>query len=104
MASKTRLKPLSQPNRRRIGRTDCVPMAWLLAGMTPRIRRIHSPPVRSATATLIHLAREQGLDTAVIRGLSESLGGDQIAVLTPNRVRSAIDGRVLSAVATRQRR
>ncbi|MGX7706308.1 hypothetical protein [Methylobacterium sp. Gmos1] len=33
-------------------------------------------------------AKEQGLDTAVLRGLAEHGGDDQVVALTPNRVRS----------------
>jgi hypothetical protein len=33
-------------------------------------------------------AKEQGLDTAILRGLAEHGGDDQVVVLTPNRVRS----------------
>jgi hypothetical protein len=40
-------------------------------------------------------AREEGLDTAIIRGLAEHGGEDQIAVLTPGRVRSHYDGSLL---------
>jgi hypothetical protein len=36
-----------------------------------------------ATGAAIQRAKEQGLDTAVLRGLSESNGGDQIVALTP---------------------
>ncbi|MGY2052415.1 hypothetical protein [Methylobacterium sp. JK268] len=44
-----------------------------------------------ASGAAIQRAREQGLDTAILRGLGESAGGDQIAVLTPGRVRSYYD-------------
>ncbi|AYO85326.1 hypothetical protein [Methylobacterium brachiatum] len=44
-----------------------------------------------ATGAAIQRAKEQGLDTAVLRGLSESNGGDQIVALTPGRVRSYYD-------------
>jgi hypothetical protein len=37
----------------------------------------------------VQMAREQGLDTAILRGLVEHGGDDQVIVLTPNRVRSA---------------
>ncbi|GJD76205.1 hypothetical protein [Methylobacterium goesingense] len=37
---------------------------------------------------VIQMAKEQGLDTAVIRGLAEHGGGDQVVALTPGRVRS----------------
>ncbi|MFK5599083.1 hypothetical protein ACFZ8E_19085 [Methylobacterium sp. HMF5984] len=41
-----------------------------------------------ATSAAVQHAREQGLDTAILRGLSESNGGDQVVALTPGRVRS----------------
>ncbi|MCJ2016862.1 hypothetical protein MKK84_05370 [Methylobacterium sp. E-065] len=44
-----------------------------------------------ATGAAMQMARERGLDTAVLRGLSESNGGDQIVALTPGRVRSYYD-------------
>lgn len=55
------------------------------------------PPSASTGATyghgylgaVIQMAKEQGLDTAVIRGLAEHGGADQVVALTPNRVRSA---------------
>lgn len=44
-----------------------------------------------ATGAAMQMARERGLDTAVLRGLSESNGGDQVVALTPGRVRSYYD-------------
>lgn len=44
-----------------------------------------------ATSAAVDLAKERGLDTAVIRGLNESNGGDQVIALTPGRVRSYYD-------------
>lgn len=41
-----------------------------------------------ATSAAVQMAKERGLDTAVLRGLNESNGGDQIIALTPGRVRS----------------
>lgn len=40
-------------------------------------------------------AKEQGLDTAVLRGLAEHGGDDQVVALTPGRVRSYYDPRQL---------
>lgn len=39
----------------------------------------------------VQMAKEQGLDTAIIRGLGEHGGDDQVIALTPNRVRSYYD-------------
>jgi hypothetical protein len=44
-----------------------------------------------AAGAAMQMARERGLDTAVLRGLSESNGGDQVVALTPGRVRSFYD-------------
>jgi hypothetical protein len=44
-----------------------------------------------AAGAAMQAARERGLDTAVLRGLSESNGGDQVVALTPGRVRSFYD-------------
>lgn len=47
----------------------------------------------------IERARAQGLDTAILRGLAEHGGGDQVVVLTPNRVRSHYSGDLLYGAA-----
>ncbi|WP_156383936.1 hypothetical protein [Methylobacterium sp. Leaf456] len=47
------------------------------------------------TDVAVQMAREQGLDTAIIRGLHESNGGDQVITLTPGRVRSRLSGDLL---------
>lgn len=39
----------------------------------------------------VQMAKEQGLDTAIIRGLGEHGGDDQLIALTPGRVRSYYD-------------
>jgi hypothetical protein len=49
------------------------------------------PYAYSMAGAAVQMAKERGLDTAVLRGLSESNGGDQIIALTPNRVRSYYD-------------
>jgi hypothetical protein len=46
-----------------------------------------------AGETVIRVAKERGLDTAILRGMKESRGGDQVIVLTKNRVRNAISPR-----------
>ncbi|MFG1433192.1 hypothetical protein V5F44_19385 [Xanthobacter sp. V2C-8] len=45
-----------------------------------------------ATHAAIDLARKEGLDTVVVRGLNESKGGDQVIVLNPDRVFSSYTG------------
>jgi hypothetical protein len=48
-----------------------------------------------ATHAAIDLARKEGLDTVVVRGLNESKGGDQVIVLNPGRVKSTYAGDVM---------
>ncbi len=48
-----------------------------------------------ATHAAIDLARKEGLDTVVVRGLNESKGGDQVIVLNPDRVFSRYSGQKL---------
>jgi hypothetical protein len=44
-----------------------------------------------ATSAAIARARQQGLDTVILRGIPESRGRDQVAVLNPDNIRSALD-------------
>lgn len=48
-----------------------------------------------ATHAAIDLARKDGLDTVVVRGLNESKGGDQVIVINPDRVFSRYSGQKL---------
>ena len=46
------------------------------------------PYAYGAAGAAVQAAKERGLDTAILRGLGESNGGDQVVALTPGRVRS----------------
>lgn len=67
------------------------------AGMAPPPIKLPTSFGGAASGAAIQLARERGLDSAVLRGLGENGGGDYVVALTPNRVRSAIDGSMLYA-------
>lgn len=56
------------------------------------------PLSTGALPAAVQWARQQGLDTATIRGLKEHGGADQVVALTPNRVWNALTGKLMYGV------
>lgn len=53
------------------------------------------PYAQGAVGGAVRVARQRGLDSAVLRGFSEDGGADQVVVLTPGRVWNGLTGKLM---------